>query len=225
MMAHSFLLLLAFPLLVVCQQPDFSSMRVKELKSILWDRGQACPGCLEKQEFVHRCAAVYHMPVQAKPPPKQAKPTPKPTKTTLRSWVKRAERNVILPCMRTASAVFADTGATAGLEDNPHCWDEYWAFLAEEGLSEFDTKALQMMMNQGDEWEAHMRSSGKFSESELKMLDEVGGFDNRWRMTAQMSTAFAIVDALRHALGDEALEVTLTLTLTLTLILRPRPWP
>ena len=40
---------------LLCAQPDFQSLRVRQLKEILQERGQKCDGCLEKQEYVDRC--------------------------------------------------------------------------------------------------------------------------------------------------------------------------
>lgn len=37
-------------------QMDYNSLKVKDLKKILADRGVACEGCVEKQDFVTRCA-------------------------------------------------------------------------------------------------------------------------------------------------------------------------
>ena len=37
---------------LLCAQPDFQSLRVRQLKEILQERGQKCDGCLEKQEYV-----------------------------------------------------------------------------------------------------------------------------------------------------------------------------
>ena len=82
--------------------------------------------CLEKQEFVDRCAETWSLPVVV-----PTKPTikPKAKSTTLRAWTRRAERNVILPCMRKSNETFADTGETSALVARPHCWEEYWRFL------------------------------------------------------------------------------------------------
>ena len=40
---------------------DFSKMRVKQLKSILADRGVECKNCLEKAEFVKRVEETMHL--------------------------------------------------------------------------------------------------------------------------------------------------------------------
>ena len=79
---------------LLCAQPDFQSLRVRQLKEILQERGQKCDGCLEKQEYVDRCVETWSLPVVV-----PAKPTIKPQakSTTLRAWTRRAERNVILP--------------------------------------------------------------------------------------------------------------------------------
>ena len=115
---------------LVYAQPDFQSLRVRQLKEILQERGQKCDGCLEKQEFVDRCAETWSLPfvVPTKPAIK-----PKAKSTTLRAWTRRAERNVILPCMRKSNETFADTGETSALVARPHCWEEYWRFLENEG--------------------------------------------------------------------------------------------
>ena len=69
--------------------------------------------------------------------------------TTLRAWTRRAERNVILPCMRKSNETFADTGETSALAARPHCWEEYWRFLEDEGLAMFDAPGLQRMAEGG----------------------------------------------------------------------------
>jgi len=42
-------------------QKDYSKLRVKQLKSILADRGVECKGCAEKEEFVKRVMETDHM--------------------------------------------------------------------------------------------------------------------------------------------------------------------
>jgi protein disulfide-isomerase-like protein len=41
---------------------DFKKLRVKQLKKIIAERGQACTGCTEKHEFVAKAEEVRHMP-------------------------------------------------------------------------------------------------------------------------------------------------------------------
>ena len=93
---------------LLCAQPDFKSLRVRQLKAILKERDQACDGCPEKHEFVDRCVETWSLPVVVAKP---AKRTPEAKSTTLRAWTRRAERNVILPCMRNSTDIFADSGA------------------------------------------------------------------------------------------------------------------
>lgn len=40
---------------------DLSKLRVKQLKSILADRGVQCTGCLEKSDFVKKVQATEHL--------------------------------------------------------------------------------------------------------------------------------------------------------------------
>eukprot|EP00968_Pinguiococcus_pyrenoidosus_P008950 scaffold676_cov273-Pinguiococcus_pyrenoidosus.AAC.1 len=42
-------------------ETDYSKLRVKQLKSILADRGVECVGCLEKSDYVKRCQDTEHM--------------------------------------------------------------------------------------------------------------------------------------------------------------------
>mmetsp|Transcript_5176 Transcript_5176/g.6739 ORF Transcript_5176/g.6739 Transcript_5176/m.6739 type:complete len:91 (+) Transcript_5176:367-639(+) len=42
-------------------EADVKKLRVKQLKSILNDRGVTCDGCLEKEDFVKRVLATAHM--------------------------------------------------------------------------------------------------------------------------------------------------------------------
>lgn len=49
------------PVKVEKGKTDYNSMRVKQLKSILRDRGVTCENCLEKKEFVQRCLETEHM--------------------------------------------------------------------------------------------------------------------------------------------------------------------
>ena len=37
---------------------DYNSLKVKDLKKVLADRGVACDGCVEKSDFVKRCLAT-----------------------------------------------------------------------------------------------------------------------------------------------------------------------
>ena len=40
---------------------DVTKLRVKQLKSILADRGVTCDGCLEKEDYVKRVMDTAHM--------------------------------------------------------------------------------------------------------------------------------------------------------------------
>lgn len=55
------------------EMPNFSKMRVKELRAIVEDRGMQCKGCAEKADYVERAAEVYHLPIKAAPDPVEAK--------------------------------------------------------------------------------------------------------------------------------------------------------
>ena len=188
-----------------CAQPDFQSLRVRQLKEILQERGQKCDGCLEKQEYVDRCVETWSLPVVA---PTKPAIKPQAKSTTLRAWTRRAERNVILPCMRNSNETFADTGETSALAARPHCWEEYWRFLEDEGLAMFDTPGLQKMAEGGINAEM---AGINFDEMPPEIAEAFKSYqaavvDHRLEMTGHLTTALAIVDALRLALGDEALE-------------------
>ena len=43
------------------QPQDFSKLRVKQLKSILADRGVECKGCIEKEEFIKKIQETQHL--------------------------------------------------------------------------------------------------------------------------------------------------------------------
>ena len=43
------------------EKKDLSKLRVKQLKSILADRGVECTGCLEKEEFIKKVQATEHL--------------------------------------------------------------------------------------------------------------------------------------------------------------------
>ena len=43
------------------EKKDLSKLRVKQLKSILLDRGVECKGCMEKEEFVKRVQETEHL--------------------------------------------------------------------------------------------------------------------------------------------------------------------
>mmetsp|Transcript_20197 Transcript_20197/g.29547 ORF Transcript_20197/g.29547 Transcript_20197/m.29547 type:complete len:163 (+) Transcript_20197:129-617(+) len=43
------------------EKKDLSKLRVKQLKSILADRGVECKGCLEKDEFIKRVQDTEHL--------------------------------------------------------------------------------------------------------------------------------------------------------------------
>jgi hypothetical protein len=40
---------------------DYNSLRVKQLKEILDQRGVKCSGCTEKAEFVNKCIETQHL--------------------------------------------------------------------------------------------------------------------------------------------------------------------
>jgi hypothetical protein len=40
---------------------DLTKLRVKQLKSILLDRGVECKGCVEKEEFIKRVQETEHL--------------------------------------------------------------------------------------------------------------------------------------------------------------------
>ncbi len=43
------------------EKKDLSKLRVKQLKSILADRGVECTGCLEKDEFIKKVQETEHL--------------------------------------------------------------------------------------------------------------------------------------------------------------------
>ena len=43
------------------EEVDYNSMRVKQLKTILDQRGVKCSGCTEKPEFVKKCQETEHL--------------------------------------------------------------------------------------------------------------------------------------------------------------------
>jgi len=43
------------------EKQDLSKLRVKQLKSILADRGVECKGCLEKDEFIRKVQETEHL--------------------------------------------------------------------------------------------------------------------------------------------------------------------
>lgn len=47
--------------------PNFKTMKIKELKAILADRGQQCRGCAEKADYVAMAADVWSLPIVEKP--------------------------------------------------------------------------------------------------------------------------------------------------------------
>ena len=50
-----------YPIKVDKTNVDYTTMRVKALKSILNDRGVECVGCLEKSDYVRRCKETEHL--------------------------------------------------------------------------------------------------------------------------------------------------------------------
>mmetsp|Transcript_15915 Transcript_15915/g.54308 ORF Transcript_15915/g.54308 Transcript_15915/m.54308 type:complete len:184 (+) Transcript_15915:35-586(+) len=44
--------------------PDFGSMRIKQLRAILDERGVECKACSEKADLVQRARETYHLPVR-----------------------------------------------------------------------------------------------------------------------------------------------------------------
>eukprot|EP00301_Raphidiophrys_heterophryoidea_P010784 c16060_g1_i1.p2 GENE.c16060_g1_i1~~c16060_g1_i1.p2 ORF type:complete len:179 (+),score=52.98 c16060_g1_i1:46-537(+) len=53
--------------------PDFSKLRVAELKKFLADRGVDCVGCSEKSHFVERVIETFHLPIKEFPESSGAK--------------------------------------------------------------------------------------------------------------------------------------------------------
>lgn len=49
------------------EMPDFKTMKIKELKAILADRGRECRGCAEKADYVAMAADVWSLPIVEKP--------------------------------------------------------------------------------------------------------------------------------------------------------------
>ena len=47
--------------------PNFKTMKIKELKAILADRGRECKGCAEKADYVAMAADVWSLPIVEKP--------------------------------------------------------------------------------------------------------------------------------------------------------------
>lgn len=43
------------------EKKDLSKLRVKQLKSILADRGVECKGCIEKEEFIQKIQETEHL--------------------------------------------------------------------------------------------------------------------------------------------------------------------
>jgi hypothetical protein len=43
------------------EQIDYGKMKVKELKTLLDQRGVKCVGCSEKADFVKKCQETEHM--------------------------------------------------------------------------------------------------------------------------------------------------------------------
>ena len=43
------------------EKTDYNSLRVKQLKTILDQRGVKCSGCTEKPEFVKKCEETEHL--------------------------------------------------------------------------------------------------------------------------------------------------------------------
>jgi protein disulfide-isomerase/protein disulfide isomerase family A protein 5 len=50
---------------------DFNTFKLKQLKKILFDRGQDCAGCTEKKEFVKKVQESIHLPKASKSKPKK----------------------------------------------------------------------------------------------------------------------------------------------------------
>lgn len=55
--------------------PDFSKMKVRELLTILADRGLECRGCAEKADYVAMARDNYHLSVVPKPEPAETETT------------------------------------------------------------------------------------------------------------------------------------------------------
>ena len=43
----------------VNEKTDFSKLRVTQLKQLLKDRGESCPECVEKRDYVKRVRSLY----------------------------------------------------------------------------------------------------------------------------------------------------------------------
>ncbi|KAL3804209.1 hypothetical protein HJC23_013728 [Cyclotella cryptica] len=43
------------------ESKDLTKLRVKQLKSILLDRGVECKGCVEKEEFIKKVQETEHL--------------------------------------------------------------------------------------------------------------------------------------------------------------------
>ena len=43
----------------VDDKTDFSKLKVTQLKQLLKDRGESCPECVEKNDYVKRARALY----------------------------------------------------------------------------------------------------------------------------------------------------------------------
>lgn len=52
--------------------PDFSKMRIKQLRAVLDERGVECKACSEKADLVARAAEVWHLPVLPPEPEPEA---------------------------------------------------------------------------------------------------------------------------------------------------------
>jgi len=61
------------------ERPDFSKMRIKELRKILDDRGVKCEGCSEKFHMVERVQEVWDQPVISKPEEASSPPADTPS--------------------------------------------------------------------------------------------------------------------------------------------------
>ena len=43
----------------VDEKTDFTKLRVTQLKQLLKDRGESCPECVEKRDYVKRARSLY----------------------------------------------------------------------------------------------------------------------------------------------------------------------
>jgi len=98
------LLLLAAPLALAGDddeaRPDFGRMKVKELKTILADRGQECKGCAEKGDYVKLAEESWDLPIVKAAPPPEAEEKFKPDKDGKTPEMSNSELNDMIKKMQ-----------------------------------------------------------------------------------------------------------------------------